>query len=86
MVVYGGDMELILKPNSEQSCRDCNKKIWRTEPRFKATEGHYCTYHGRIKSLHDRNMQWIKENAHNINKSKGIVSNIINKIYNWMER
>lgn len=84
-------MELILTPNSECHCRDCDKdkKIWRTEPRYKATEGHYCVEHGRIKSRHDRGMKWIKDNfkqVMQIDNGMPLTARVINGIYKRLER
>lgn len=82
-------MQLILTPNSERHCRDCNKKIWRTEPRYKAIEGHYCVEHGRVKSLHDRSMQWIKDNFKQVMKIDNgmpLTTRVINRIYKFVER
>ena len=81
-------MEFILTPNSECKCRQCNKKIWRTEPRYKASEGHYCVEHGRVKSLHDRSIQWIKSNfkqVMQIDNGMGLTARVINWIYRFAE-
>ena len=82
-------MNLILTPNSECKCRDCNKKIWRTEPRFKANEGHYCVEHGRVKRFHDKSMQWISDNfkqVMQIDNGMPLTARVINWIYKRLER
>ena len=82
-------MEFILKPNSVCHCRQCNKEILRTEPRFKAREGNYCSYHGRVKSLHDRGMKWINDNfkqVMQIDNGMPLAARVINGIYKRLER
>ena len=54
-------MELI-KGKKRDKCRECTKLILSNDYKYKADEGIYCFYHGRIKSLHDGVMNWIRIN------------------------
>ncbi len=48
------------RKGKRKTCRQCNHTIFSFEPRYKATEGHYCVNDGRIKRLHDGAMKFIK--------------------------
>jgi hypothetical protein len=46
----------------QRSCRKCKEVIYSFQRRYKAREGYYCYYDGRIKYLHDGVMNWIRIN------------------------
>ena len=48
------------RKGKRKACRHCKHTIFSFEPRYKATEGHYCVNDGRIKRLHDGAMKFIK--------------------------
>lgn len=53
---------IIIKGKKRCNCKLCDKLILSNDWKYKATEGVYCAYHGRVKSLHDGVIKWIKGN------------------------
>ncbi len=45
------------------NCKLCDKLILSNDWKYIATEGVYCAYHGRVKSLHDSCIKWIRSVA-----------------------
>ncbi len=52
----------LIKGKKRCNCKLCDKLILSNDWKYIATEGVYCFYDGRIKSLHDGAIKWIKGN------------------------
>ena len=52
----------LIKGKKRCNCKLCDKLILSNNWKYIATEGVYCFYDGRIKSLHDGVIKWIKGN------------------------
>ena len=50
----------IVKGKKRCECKECGKLILSNDYKYIATEGIYCSYHGRVKSLHDGVMKFIR--------------------------
>ena len=42
------------RKGKRKACRHCKHTIFSFEPRYKATEGHYCVSDGKAKKIHNR--------------------------------
>ena len=50
----------LINNGKRRKCRHCKELIYSFEPRYTANEGVYCVNDGRVKSLHEGMMKFVK--------------------------
>jgi len=50
----------LIKGKKRCKCKACGAYICSNDYKYKASEGYYCFYHGRVASLHNGFMAWLK--------------------------
>ena len=50
----------LIKGKKRCKCKACGALICSNDYKYKASEGYYCFYYGRVASLHNGFMKWLK--------------------------